>query len=405
MLWLPRIQNAGDEEPSDSPETSRKVNRIVSFARMRELCSTSFYAERSLGREVAHVSHSTSNSELNVREATDFDIDHVVSFHNQNYKDRRTPSQWLWQYKTHNPDHVVFTVVEDEDRIVGTQGMIPIHLTFGVGTYLSGKSESSLLDPEYRGGKTFQELYDFAMSLCKAKGMCCVWGLTTAIEVWRRKLLFSVHTNTMYTAVSVLNLRPSVRTSCRYLYAYVRRHLSPHEKSAKRRRFSIEQHLRSYRDLDHLYQRLAAKHANLIYIRQDEDYFTWRISNNPNARYMTHFLYENDLLQSYCYINTANQSTAYLTDFTFVDDDAGSYLLQEALEKLQNMNVVWVSFLGNAKNPLISTVFNLLKKFGFIKRRSPLAVVIKNINCEEEKTIYDVRNWYLNGLWTEGYTW
>jgi len=120
---------------------------------------------------------------------------------------------------------------------------------------------------------------------------------------------------------------------------------------------------------------------------------------------MTHFLYENDLLQSYCYINTANQSTAYLTDFTFVDDDAGSYLLQEALEKLQNMNVVWVSFLGNAKNPLISTVFNLLKKFGFIKRRSPLAVVIKNINCEEEKTIYDVRNWYLNGLWTEGYTW
>jgi len=359
---------------------------------------------------VSHVSYSISNSETKVREATDSDIDRVVSLHNQNYKHQRTALQWLWEYRTHHPDLVVFTVVEDDDRIVGTQGMIPIYLRFRGGTYLSGKSESSLLSPEYRGGKTFQKLYAFAMSLCKAKGMCCVWGLTTAAKVWRDRLLFSVYTDAIYTSVSVLNPRlalsgTSSLTSCKYLYGCVQRRLLSRRKPVESRRFSIEQDLRSYRDLDHLYERLATKHADLIYIRQDEDYFRWRISNNPNARYMTCFLYEHDLLQSYCYVNTANSPTAYLTDFTFVDDDAGSYLLQKVLERLGHRNVVWVSFLGNVKNPLISAVFNVLKRFGFIEERSPLAVVTKNIMCEDEEITRDVRNWYLNGLWTEGYTW
>jgi len=366
---------------------------------------------------MAHARFPILNAELRIRETTNSDIDRVVSFHNQNYKDERTPLQWLWEYRSHHPDLVVFTVAEDDERIAGTQGMIPIHLGFRGRAYLSGKSESSLLGPQYRGGETFQKLYAFAMSLCRAKGMRCVWGLTTATKVWRDKLFFSVHDDAIYTSVSVLRLSlPEehnktdkmsvyVLTTLAYLYSSVRRRLFLHRISAKGRRFSIEQNLRSYRDLDLLYERLATEHPDLIYIRQDEDYFTWRISNNPNVRYMSCFLYEQDLLQSYCYIGTGSRSTAYLTDFTFVDDDAGAYLLKEVLERLHNRKVARVSFLGNVKNPLISTVFNLLKRCGFIKGRSPLAVVMRSITCEDEEVIHDVKNWYLNGLWTEGYTW
>jgi hypothetical protein len=371
---------------------------------------------------MAHAHFSIPEAEARIREATNSDIDRVVSFHNQNHKDERTSHQWLWEYKSHHPDLAVFTVVEDGNRIVGTQGMIPIHLGFRGGTHLSGKSESSLLETEYRGGETFRKLYAFAMSLCRAKGMCCVWGLTTAGKVWREKLSFSVHDDAIYTSASALNLRLSlsgisgkrntidkvvayVVTTLACLYASVRRRLFFYGKAAEEKRFSIEQVPRSYRDLDQLYERLTTKHTDLIYIRQDEDYLRWRIIDNPNVRYMSCFLYEQDLLQSYCYIGTGNRSAAYLTDFTFADDDAGAYLLQEVIERLRNRKVAQVTYLGNVKNPLIGTVFNLLNRCGFIKRRSPLAVVIKNITCEDEEAIHDIRNWYLNGLWTEGYTW
>ena len=355
---------------------------------------------------------------IEVREATTLDMEGVAALHNEHYGHEKTSQHWIWEYQTHHPALAVFTVMTDNGRIVGTQGMIPIHLRSRGETFLSGKSESSLLDPKYRGGPAFRELYAFAMSLCKAKGMQCIWGLTTAAKVWRNRLLFAVYEDAVYTSSSVLNflaalseirgmkqsmvrkVQAHLLATLGYLYGSVRRSLIG--KSVGKRQFTIEDDLRSPHDLDHLYQRLSAfQHPDLIYIWQDEDYRRWRIASNPNARYMTLFLYEDNTLQSYCYVNMAKRSVAYLTDLTFADDEAGSYLLQAVLHRLHGEGIATVSFLGNLKNPLVASVFDVLGRFGFIKKRSPLAIVMKNISCGCAETMYDARNWYLNGLWTE----
>jgi len=355
---------------------------------------------------------------IEVREATTFDMEGVAELHNENYGHEKTSQHWIWEYQTHHPALAVFTVMTDNGQIVGTQGMIPIYLRLRGETFLSGKSESSLLDRKYRGGTAFQELYAFAMSLCKARGMKCIWGLTTAASVWRNKLLFSVYEDAVYTSSSVLNLLPALSeirgmkqstvrrvrahllASLGYFYGSARRSLRG--KSVGKRQFTIEHDLRSSHDVDHLYQRLTAfQHPDLIYIWQDEEYRRWRMSSNPNARYMTLFLYEDNTLQSYCYVNMAKRSVAYLTDLTFADDEAGSYLLQAVLHRLHGEGIATVSFLGNLKNPLVASVFDVLGRFGFIKKRSPLAIVMKNISCGCAETMYDARNWYLNGLWTE----
>jgi len=358
---------------------------------------------------------------IQIRQVRDSDIDKVISLHNLNYGDKRTPKHWIWEYKSNYPDRFVFTIIEDKDRVVGTQGMIPIYLNIKGKTHLSGKSENSLLDPKYRGGNLFKELYDFAMSLCKAKKMCCVWGFTSATRVWRNKLRFHVYEDAMYTSFLILDPRRFisfeilgskegiVRKIAKfllvirlYLYSFAQIFAYRYPKRTPRK-FSIEQKLRSASDLGELYKRLRAKYADLIHIEQDEKYITWRIFNNPNIEYTTYFLYEDNLLRAYCYVNI-NKKYAYLTDLTFEDYEAGDFLLRTILNLLHKRKITSALFMGNIKNPLMASIFNLLKNHGFTKRRgSPF--VLKNVSFKHEKCLHNIKNWYLNGLWTEGYMW
>jgi len=60
--------------------------------------------------------------------------------------------------------------------------------------------------------------------------------------------------------------------------------------------------------------------------------------------------------------------------------------------------------MGNTQNPLMMTNFNLLRNCGFIRRRIHEHVSLKNISYEDEEYLFDIKNWYIDGLWTEGYT-
>jgi len=362
---------------------------------------------------------------IQMKEVEDTEINEVVSFHNLSYRDKRTPKKWIWEYKGNYPDLFVFTIIKDNDRVVGTQGMIPIYLNIKGEIHLSGKSESSLMDPEYRGGGRFKELYDFAMTLCKTRKMCCVWGFTSAIQaikVLRDKLGFSFYEDAMHISTLILKPRPFITSilkskqntvtkiaeliafTFRYLYSFARKLTYFTYKYLERtsREISIEQRLRSVSDVSELYKRLWAKHPDLIHIEQDEKYFAWRISNNPNVEYATFFAYEDNVLRAYCYVALADNGEAYLSDFTFEDYQAGGFLLEAIVNLFRKRKIDSVNFVGNIRNPLMATIFNLLEKNGFIKRHfTPF--VLKNISYTDEKRLCDIRNWYINGLWTEGY--
>jgi hypothetical protein len=135
----------------------------------------------------------------------------------------------------------------------------------------------------------------------------------------------------------------------------------------------------------------------------DEEYINWRIINNPNVKYDSHYLYENDTLKAYCYTSSKNTEIGYITDITFEDRGAGAYLLYTILTKFRREKIAEVSFYGNVRNPMIMDIFNLLKSFGFVKRVDASAFVLKNISIEDEENLNELKNWYLNGLWTEGY--
>ncbi|MCJ7631272.1 GNAT family N-acetyltransferase [Candidatus Bathyarchaeota archaeon] len=355
---------------------------------------------------------------LRISEIEDFEVDEAVSLHNTEYRTERTSKQWLWEYRGNYPEFSVFAVIKDDKRIIGTQGMIPIYLNGDGRKLLTGKSENTLLDREYRGRGLAKQLYSFALSKCKEKGMYCIWGFTDrpdAVGLLSR-LGFACYNNVACTVTLVLNIRkliPSILASKASvsrriarsllslpLYLYSRLPVSHPRRTS--RQFLIRQHLKAARDVEDLYERLRKKHPDLIHIEQDAKYISWRVLSNPNFRYLTYFIYERDALRAYCYVSLADPQRNCISDLIFEDFESGDLLLGTVLASFRKRQIASIAFLGNVRNSLIASVFCLLKKHRFVKH-GQLSFILKTLSEQPRQSFLNIDNWCLSGLWTEGY--
>jgi len=357
--------------------------------------------------------------DLRTKEATIADAEEIVSFHNAAYGDSQKPEHWMWEYRGHYPNLSVFAVITDAERIIATQGMIPVYINVGGRRVLSGKSENTLSNPDYRGKGVFQGLYEFAVSMCKLKGMQCVWGFSSSDKALNvlRKCQFRIYERMMYTAISITSLRyaPSeileqgkaglkervlrfVGFSLLWLYASLFRVTC----RVPDKGFLVREDLVRQQDLDDLYQHFRQVYPGLIHVDLNAEYLHWRVYGHPIFKYKTYFVYEGDVLRAYAFVNAHNRRHAYLTDFTFESVSAGKVLIQRVLRDMRAEDVGVVTFFGNQSNPAAKKTFELLRKFGFVKRGWTY-FVLRNISFEDERSLFDPTHWYMNGLWTEGY--
>ncbi len=358
----------------------------------------------------------TPEYQMKLADSTDAEI--VIGFHNKIHNDNRELEQWKWEYETTHPNNYVFSIMLDGDRIIGSQGMIPIYLNIKNQKILTGKSENSILDPEYRGGTKFQDLYEFAMDNCAKKGMALIWGFTPAVKVWRNKLNFLVDPDCMFESISITNMSSAISNfkntdwptkrklalSIAAIISSVNSFFRYHSKGVKGDGIIIEPKMRDNSDIKTLFARLKEKSPNLIFIEPTAEYLAWRLKDNPNNDYITLFLYKGSELRGYCYFYLDKEKkSGEITDITYLDEETGTILLKRILAEARQHKIGYISFYGNVKNQLISSVFDLQKRLGFIKKKHMNAFVLRNIAFEDEKHISAVENWYMNGLWTEGF--
>ncbi|MFH2054663.1 MAG: hypothetical protein ABIJ61_01780, partial [bacterium] len=239
-------------------------------------------------------------------EASDL-ISEALALHNTTYGDNRDRQHWDWEYPGRDPRTFVYTVALLGDRVIGSQGMIPINLIAGGRRTPTAKSENSLLDARFRGGTTFVDLYEYAISLSRDRGMTCIWGFTTAVKVMR-KLGFHVHEGAMARAklvVSLLStlahirsLRPGLARGIglvtvavgSWLYGRLRMPIVCLGLPS-RKEFQLETKLRDCGDVRDLYERIRKSWPDMIHIDQDGEYLAWRLDQNPDIDYETLFLY------------------------------------------------------------------------------------------------------------------
>lgn len=347
--------------------------------------------------------------------ATPKDAQELVDFHNSYYGTKRQPEHWLWEYFGNEPDKAVICVARDHGRLVATQGMIPIYLRIGNESLLTGKSENSLIMPTYRGSGIMQKLYEYAVQHCIERDFRFLWGFTGATKVFTKygftcfpTTTYAVRPGSIWGAASLMlqgeaPLWPSIRSAGKAVLESLMFRLLYHPgQQCERADYDVRVGTHSAEhDLQALYARLAERNKHMISIRLDTKYLQWRIRRHPFLSYDEFQIYQNGSLRAYAFV-TLFRGTASISDLTSEDDCATSVLL-DAVVKKYGKKAGRFRFFGNPGDYLFERALTQLRQSGFRLPRGVGNFCVWDISKSGMGEILDMRNWHINGLWTEGY--
>jgi len=247
--------------------------------------------------------------------------------------------------------------------------------------------------------------------------MQCLWGFTSILKAFE-KVNYKTYDDAMKMAFlplkflanprELLKSKSKVKSFlyrsglfCGRIYSIICKCIGTQHSKSRKNKYEISNNLKSPNDVNDLYESLKEKHPNLIHIHQSKNYINWRIHNNPSKKIKTLFVYSNHSLVGYAYIRFGNR-VASLIDITFIELEAGFLLMKLILNALNTKAIDLVTYTGNIKNDVNLTVFKLLKSFGFLTIDSPTDFIIQNLNYPDEDILYNIKNWYINGIWHEG---
>ncbi len=113
-------------------------------------------------------------------------------FFNKIYGTDRPLENFRWEFIECPFGKAVYVVAIDSSeltatKIIGIQCAIPIELVGANGdVVLTAKSEDTLVDPDYRGQKVFERMYDMLFEECRRVGIHYIWGFTPAKKAFER---------------------------------------------------------------------------------------------------------------------------------------------------------------------------------------------------------------------------
>lgn len=110
------------------------------------------------------------------------DAEQINHFYNTQYGAKRTSAEFMRLFHHAPAGHAIYVVAEENGEIIGTQCAIPIMLCTEEGKrILSGKSEETLVAPDYRGQGIFRGMYAMLLEECRKSGIQVIWGFTSVI--------------------------------------------------------------------------------------------------------------------------------------------------------------------------------------------------------------------------------
>jgi N-acetylglutamate synthase-like GNAT family acetyltransferase len=223
------------------------------------------------------------------------DYEHINNFHNRIYKKNRTINQFLWEFNNGPFGKSIYVIANDGDKIVGTNCVIPIVLTNSKNEFfLTGKSEDTLVDPEYRGQNIFNNIYDYLFQQCAKNGIKYIWGFTSAKKPFQ-KIGFQVpfeHQQSLivndilesYRFISALNHNNKLKQKIQILGLCILSKLKSLKGSLNTNKssFKITVDINITDQVNHLIEASCKNNPGLFYIFQNEKFQQWRIYDNPN---------------------------------------------------------------------------------------------------------------------------
>lgn len=325
-----------------------------------------------------------------------------------------TNKVWDWEFDT--IDNTIFTVAKEGDVIAGTQSMLPIQISVAGNLIDSAKSETSYLSPDYRGRKIFEELYRLAVDCTVEKGSKVIWGFTPAVKAWKKNLKFHVYEECISDSEAHINyyrLSHVFGKSRNFIYGLAKfliynyrftGYSFSRNKSLQNKLGLDVKDTATQPDLQGLMDKVKKSNADLVYIDINEAYLDWRVNTNPVLGYKKLFFYNGTELVGYLIYTLKSDGTINIADATY---DTNVEVLEYMLHYVTSLHKEYyiMKYWGNRQCKLNQPIFDFFEKTGgktkLDKTRNFVYQVYDtNLNAN---ALSDLKNWYINGLWTEGF--
>ncbi|MCK5125799.1 MAG: GNAT family N-acetyltransferase [candidate division Zixibacteria bacterium] len=356
-------------------------------------------------------------------------------FHNRIYGDNRTLEQWQWGYflEAFQTDKIPFAVVEDKGKIVGTQAFIPIRLINKDGIFWTAKSEDTLVDPDYRGQKLFEKMYDLLFTYLDENDLHCIWGFTPATKSFIRlgfeipgtisQLFMPFSNDAIIRAIrSQLPSPKSKPLSLLKRTSYKAATVAGRVVSCLK--FSgIESKLKNKSNLDkinititdtapaqagELCQAFIKKYGGIT-IYRDAAFIKWRLLDNPFIKSIIKTAHVDGELVGWIAYTHAPDGMGYVIDWIAAHkDDAIVHdtlllLLKEAVTDMRQTGAVGLRFWKATTHPFDELASDIAKKSGFFHiKRGYTTVLYINENSDRKNQLSDYQNWFINRTFTQG---
>lgn len=267
--------------------------------------------------------------EIIYRLALDADIERINAFYNKIYNKNRTHEQFYWEYNSAPAGRAIYVIAEHGNKVVGTQCAIPYYvIDKNNNQTLTAKSEDTLVSPDYRGKRIFENMYSLLIEECKKNKISFIWGFTYADKPFR-KIGFEIpYKSTM----GLMTLKPFKAT--RYFYSITaHKNINSYLKILALSMFSYVKFLFlfsissnkidvDFDDIDYNNNHFNyLKHDKLFGLKLDKEFLNYRIVRNPyNSNYKTVNYHHGRELKASVKFNISKDNIAYIIHVFFADN-------------------------------------------------------------------------------------
>lgn len=271
------------------------------------------------------------------RLANSDDYERINAFYNRIHKANRTLEQFRWEFHNGAFGPSIYVIAEDDGKIIGTNCVIPIDLITSENQIIrSGKSEDTLVDPEYRGQKIFYKIYEFLFEKCAEANIRVIWGFTSAKKPFE-KLGFKIpydHQQSLavnqvfksYKYLSSLNPKNKFTDKVKILgLCLMSKVKSLGKLKPGKSSYRIEKVDKIVSGIDDLILKNQMLLAGSFAINQTPEFQKWRIYDNPNYfKTHTYGVYRDESLIALILFNSHANGVAYVCQSTFLPDLSNS---------------------------------------------------------------------------------
>jgi hypothetical protein len=358
------------------------------------------------------------NENIEISLLKDSEIDEVIAFFNAMTGGERNKAKFEWEFQNAPAGKAIYVVAKDisTQKIIGTQCAIPINLITDSGkTILTGKSEDSIVHPNYRGMKIFDKMYQFLFIKCKEQGIKYLWGFTSAkkpflklgfeIQFDHSQSLMALNINSTFNYLSKLNSKNNLVSLSKIFFL-----------SILSRVYAFKNYFISTKSIDDKYSYKIVEFLNkgIIHpffkgfiIKQDVDFLNWRIIENPyhDKIFNINFINKKDEIVANLIFNLHKDGVWYLINDVYskeISDNQKSQIQKKAIQllKLQEKKSIklirtW-DFIHNeyGKNEL-----KIRKEIGYFHLDRGISFVWKSL---DENNELNVLNFNLSRIATQG---